>query len=281
MAQFWMINAFTQERFKGNPAGVFVCDHFPSDQIMQAIATELNWSQTAFVQIDWALAQKESIARAHIRWFSPVSEAPFCGHATLASAHVLWNEMALKVDSIEFESRAGKLYAKRLNDQISIDLPRKEVTLCPCPTALEEALVDDQGQKIPFQAVYRDDLIYVVVLQNTADLARLKPILSFIETLDTRAISVTTTGPDGFDFQSRYFAPKVGIPEDPVCGSSHARLGPLWSTYYQGKNPLRAYQASSRTGVLDVEMKEDRVCLTSHAVTVFSGRMDIPLFDKR
>ncbi len=280
LSQFWMVNAFTNERFKGNPAGVFLVEDFPEIHIMQSIATELNWSQTAFVRIAPSAIttiNHSTTLQAHIRWFSPKDETPFCGHATLACSHVLF-ERYQHLHIINFDSLAGPLTALRTTDThnntlITLDFPIRQVTACPCPETLTSALRLKDGSYAHIERTYRDELIYVVVLQDPSELAQLDVDLLKISKLDARAVSVTAKGPDGFDFQSRYFAPKVGIPEDPVCGSSHARLSYLWSQLLNGKTKLKALQASARTGVLDLEIINDRLMITAKAMTVFEGKM--------
>jgi PhzF family phenazine biosynthesis protein len=187
----------------------------------------------------------------------------------------LWANEYVDFINIQFESLAGPLFVTLNADgSITMDFPQKPITPCPCPTALQQALVQTDGTPVAIESVYRDDAIFVVVLKNPTDLLNLKPNLALIEQLDCRAVSVTSEGLDGHDFQSRYFAPRVGINEDPVCGSSHARLGLLWQDRL-GKSHLRAYQASARSGTLSVDVTEDRILLTSHAVTVFNGEMDL------
>lgn len=275
LTSFWMVNAFTKERFKGNPAGVFIVEAFPEESFMQSVAAELNWSQTAFVKI---LSQNdEEKLHAHIRWFSPKDETQICGHATLASAHILFTEGFTKAQHITFDSLAGPLHAiLESTGEITLDFPQKPIEACHVPSALKEALTLATGKLADIEEVLKDEAIYVVVLKHAEQLSLLMPDLNKIKSLDTRAISVTAKGPQGFDFQSRYFAPKVGIPEDPVCGSSHARLGPYWAARSQGKNPLKAFQASSRTGELLVTLHNSRVLLTSSAMTVFKAEMGLP-----
>ena len=260
---FWLVDAFTDRAFSGNPAGVFIVDEFPDTSIMQAIAAELNWSQTAFVKY----LPENMHDHFHIRWFSPRDEAPICGHATLASAHILWEQNFTRKNKITFESLAGPLVAtKNENGWITLDFPRKQLVECLLPPQLKQALTNENGE-VEIASVLRDDLIYVVTLKSQNDLITLKPNLSLIESLDCRAVSVTAPGREGYDFESRYFAPRVGIPEDPVCGSSHCRLGPLWAERL-GKTSLMAYQASRRGGFLKLDIFQNRVEISSQAITV-------------
>lgn len=270
---FWMVNAFTNERFKGNPAGVFVLEKFPKEDLMQSIAAELNWSQTAFCCVT---NENNGSLVAHIRWFSPRDETKICGHATLATSHILFEKIYPHSQSIEYDSLSGKLYAHKDKDQkISLNFPLKPLKKCECPLELYKALVDVHGNIVEIEEVLRDDAIYVVVLKNTFDLLNLAPQLNVIEHLETRAVCVTAKGENKFDYYSRYFAPKVGIPEDPVCGSSHTRLAPYWSNKLGGKKKLHTFQASRRTGTFDVEVCDDRVYLIADAITVFEGKIEI------
>lgn len=271
---FWLVDAFTDRAFSGNPAGVFVVDSFPETSLMQTIAAELNWSQTAFVKR--LRRSADEFEHFHIRWFSPRDEAPICGHATLASAHILWEKNFTHKNKILFESLAGTLtVTKEENNWITLNFPKKKMVPCALPTELKQALITPNGE-VNITSVMRDELIYVVTLLNQSDLVALTPNLTLIESLACRAVSVTTLGREGYDFESRYFAPRVGIPEDPVCGSSHCRLGPLWAERL-GKRSLIAYQASRRGGFMKIDLLDDRVLMASKAITLCQGDMDFDL----
>jgi PhzF family phenazine biosynthesis protein len=272
---FWLVDAFTDRAFSGNPAGVFIVEDFPNPTLMQSIAAELNWSQTAFVK---RLSAEKDFDHFHIRWFSPRDEAPICGHATLASAHILWEQSFTQKNKIIFESLAGPLVVTREeNDWITLNFPQKELVECALPLALKQALVTPNGE-VEIISVMRDELIYVITLKNQSDLVALTPNLSVIETLDCRAVSVTTHGREGYDFESRYFAPRVGIPEDPVCGSAHCRLGPLWAERL-GKKNLMVYKASKRGGFMKMTICDDnRVTMSSKAITVSEATMETSLY---
>ncbi len=267
---FWMVAAFTDRAFTGNPAGIFFVDDFPDTPLMQAIAAELNWSQTAFIK---RFNQTNHDNHFIIRWFSPRDETPICGHATLAAAHLLWEKgFATTTSRITFDSMAGSLHATRSPDHwITLDFPSKPLWDCDTPPLLQQALITANGT-VDIKSVMRDDLIYVVTLRNQTDLVALTPNLTFIESLDCRAISVTTSGRSGYDFESRYFAPRVGIPEDPVCGSSHARLGPLWAKRLD-KTELMAFQASRRGGTLKINVTPERVAIAGMAITVCESKL--------
>jgi PhzF family phenazine biosynthesis protein len=256
--KLWLVDAFTDTSFKGNPAGVCLVDEFPDTEAMQQMAAELNWSETAFVR-------QKSEHHFHIRWFSPRDEAPLCGHATLAASHVLWEQRKTKCDLITFESMGGPLTAQRDGNWITLNFPAREVIPCPMPEFLADALGD-----VIIESVYKDDLIYLAVLDDVGSVVNLKPNLSLIEKIPCRAVIVTTLGTQPYDFVSRYFAPSVGIPEDPVCGSAHCRLAPFWSKILQ-KNEFLAYQASRRGGVLKAALQGERVTLSGQATTVCEG----------
>ena len=260
----WQVNAFTNEPFKGNPAGVTVVSEFPSDNFMQKIAAELNYSETTFVK-------KLSSNCFHIRWFSPKDECGLCGHATLAAAHLLWEQKLVKENIITFESMGGPLTAQRCDGWITLNFPAFEIEPAPMPELLNKAL-----GFIPVSAVYKDDVMYVVVLPSVQAVKELQPNFAKIAQLPCRSVTVTAFN-DGeidsdIDFVSRYFAPKVGIPEDPVCGSAHCRLTPLWAEKL-GKNKMNALQVSERTGFIKVAVENNRVTLTAQAITVMQGEL--------
>lgn len=263
--KIWLVDAFTDVIFRGNPAGICLVDEFPADSMMQQIAAEMNWSETAFVT-------QKAEHHFHIRWFSPRDEAPLCGHATLAAAHILWQEKRTKANFLTFDSLSGLLTAeKQPEGWIQLNFPSRHVEPCALPDRLYEALGD-----ITVQSVYKDDLLYLVVLRETQDVAELKPNLSLIEDMDCRAVVVTAVAQPPYDFVSRYFAPKVGIPEDPVCGSAHCRLTPFWANILN-KTSLFAYQASPRGGILKVDLIGDRVAIGGQAVTVCVGDLLVSL----
>lgn len=256
--KIWLVDAFTNTSFKGNPAGVCLVDEFPDAEAMQQMAAELNWSETTFVK-------QKSDYHFHIRWFSPRDEAPLCGHATLAAAHILWEQQKTKCDLITFESIGGPLTAQREGSWITLNFPAREVVPCPMPEYLKDALGD-----VMIESVYKDELVYLVVLNDIDSVVNLVPNLSLIEKIPCRAVIVTTSGTPPYDFISRYFAPSVGIPEDPVCGSAHCRLTPFWSKILH-KNEFLAYQASKRGGILKVSLQGERVTLSGQATTVCEG----------
>lgn len=260
----WQVNAFTNEPFKGNPAGVTVVSEFPSDNFMQNVAAELNYSETTFVK-------QLSSNCFHIRWFSPKDECGLCGHATLAAAHLLWEQNLVEENIITFESMGGPLTAQRNDGWITLNFPSFEVEPAPMPELLNKAL-----GFIPVSAVYKDDVMYIVVLPSVEAVRDLKPNFAKISQLPCRSVTVTALNEgeidSDIDFVSRYFAPKVGIPEDPVCGSAHCRLTPLWANKLE-KNKMNALQISERSGFIKVALENNRVTLTAQAVTVMQGQL--------
>lgn len=260
---FWLVDAFTAQPFKGNPAGVCVVDNFFDDNLLQNIASEFNWSETAF-------AKKLAPSHYHLRWFSPKDECPLCGHATLATAHLLWEKGFCTEDTILFDTLSGPLTTTRGADGwITLNFPTRPIEPCALPPLLQEAL-----GSVSIESVLTDGVIYVVVLSDTQDVVNLQPNLSLIEQIPCRAVCVTARGALPYDFVSRYFAPRVGIPEDPVCGSAHCRLVPYWGGVL-GKNTMQAYQASRRSGTLKVRYDDERVYLSGQAVTLCEGTLHL------
>jgi PhzF family phenazine biosynthesis protein len=263
--KIWLVDAFTNEPFQGNPAGVCLLPEFLSPELMQTIANELNWSETTF------LVQKGP-NHFHIRWFSPKDEAPMCGHATLAAAHALWCENPNLPNDLIFDSLSGPLSASKQKDGwITLNFPQKIIEPSTLPDALAKAL-----NQVTVHSVHRDDLLYVVELATPQEVANYVPNFSLIEQVDCRALVITSQGHSPYDFVSRYFAPRVGIPEDPVCGSAHCRLVPYWASRLNKKEML-AYQSSNRGGVLRVRLEENRVFLSGQACTVAVGHFPLPL----
>lgn len=262
--QVWIVDAFADKVFNGNPAAVILVDEFPV--FMQEIAAEINMSETAFVK---RLSEKEF----HIRWFSPKDEAPICGHATLASAHVLFKHFS-NIDHIVFKTLAGTIEVFRKNLKIEMVFPKKPVSKSDLIDEIKEALNNQNVIEL-----FEDDLIFVAVLSSSKEVENCVPNLNLIKALDKRAISITANsnqdfirGKNGIHFVSRYFAPKVGIYEDPVCGSAHCRLGPLWSKKLD-TDCLRAYQLSKRGGEIELLLKEDKVHMIANAVIVGQMRL--------
>lgn len=255
------VDAFTSRRFAGNPAAVCLLAKAHPAKWMQAIAAELNLSETAFVV---------PMARGlQLRWFTPKCEVDLCGHATLATAHVLWQEGLVPADqAIPFHTRSGQLVAARLPDgRIELDFPARPAVVGKAPKGLAKVL----GAKPVRVAHSTEDLL--VELESAAAVRALQPDLVALGELPVRGVVVTAASDQRrFDFVSRFFAPAVGVPEDPVTGSAHCVLAPWWSERL-GRAVLKGYQASARGGEVEVEVAGDRVLLRGAAVTVVRGEL--------
>jgi predicted PhzF superfamily epimerase YddE/YHI9 len=252
------VDAFTSEPFKGNPAAVCVLEAERDAAWMQRVASEMNLAETAF------LRPKED--GFGLRWFTPAVEVDLCGHATLASAHVLWESGRLAAgQTARFHTKSGLLTAVRVGDWIELDFPSTPEEGVEAPPGLLEAL----GALPRYVGKSRFD--YLVELDSEADVARLRPDFGALGAISARGVIATARSADpGFDFVSRFFAPASGINEDPVTGSSHCCLAPFWSRLL-GKETFLARQISARGGVLKVRLDGDRVRLGGQAVTVLQG----------
>jgi PhzF family phenazine biosynthesis protein len=256
---FYHIDAFTSELFKGNPAGVCILgDKWLPDSVMQNIAFENNLSETAF------LINKDG--EYHIRWFTPTVEVDLCGHATFATFYALSQHEGFKGDSIRFQSASGELRASKNGDLITIDLPA--ATLTPEKYKWDFECFDSHPVE-----VYSANDEYMFIYEREEQVANIKYDLDNISKVDSEGIIVTAPGGKA-DFVSRYFGPNCGIPEDPVTGSAHTILMPYW-TKRLGRNSLEAVQMSPRTGRLSCELKDDRVLLSGHGVTFIQGQISL------
>jgi len=256
---FYHIDSFTSELFKGNPAGVCILgDRWLSDALMQKIAFENNLSETAF------LICREGAY--HIRWFTPTVEVRLCGHATFATFYALVNFEGYKSDHIRFQSASGELRAYRNGDLITIDLPA--ATLKPENYEWDFACFDSH----PVEVFSANDE-YMFVFEREEQIANMKFDLDLISKVDSDGIIVTAPGKE-VDFVSRYFGPNCGIPEDPVTGSAHTLLMPYWSKRFN-QNSLEAMQLSPRTGRLSCKLEGDRVLLSGHGATFMHGQIEL------
>ncbi len=259
--RLFIVDAFTDKPFAGNPAAVCILRESVPDDYLQSIAKEMNLPETAFLQ---------KIADGYIlRWFTPAIEVDLCGHATLASAHVLWEyEHLEKSETAKFHTRSGLLTATHKgNGLIELNFPSEpdeQVIMIPeIPTAL--------GTRITYLGKNRMD--YIVEVSSDIVLQHLKPNMSLLKEIETRGIIVTAkSSSPKYDFISRFFAPAAGIDEDPVTGSAHCCLAPYWAKKLE-KNEFNAYQASERGGELHVKLDGDRVYLSGKAVTILDGRL--------
>jgi len=281
----WQVDAFTAEPFAGNPAAVCLLNEPAGADWMQSVAAEMNLSETAFVQPLEAIVQPlETVAsagpsaspegyRCRLRWFTPAAEVKLCGHATLATAHVLWQELGVPADRpLRFETLSGELGATRRGEVIQLDFPARPPRQVEPPAGLLEALGVD-GAAV--DSVGRDAEDYLVVLTDEAAVRALRPDQAALGLVAARGIIVTAPGEDpGISFVSRFFGPAVGVPEDPVTGSAHCCLAPYWSARL-GTSEHRAYQASPRGGFVEVRLEGDRVLLGGRAVTVLRGELTV------
>lgn len=261
--KIFQVDSFTSTPFRGNPAAVCLLEGPVEDRWMKDVAREMNLSETAFL-----LKRDDGYS---LRWFTPTVEVELCGHATLASAHILWETGELGCgERALFHTLSGKLWAGLKDGWIEMDFPSEPEVSAEPPGALLEAL--------PEAPLYvgRNRFDYLVELSGEEIVRGLKPDLALIKRLPTRGVIVTAGVKAGagspFDFVSRFFAPASGIDEDPVTGSAHCCLGPYWGDKLKKKD-LVAYQASERGGVVRVGLRDGRVLLSGQAVTVFSGEL--------
>jgi PhzF family phenazine biosynthesis protein len=254
------VDAFAERPFAGNPAAVCVLAVPMDPALMQQIGMEMNLSETAFL-----LPLDEG--RWQLRWFTPTVEVDLCGHATLASAHVLWTDVGITSDTLQFETRSGTLTARRAGDRIELDFPAVRVQEEPAPAGLLEAL----GR--PARTVARNRMDWLVEFEHADDVRATAPAMDHLAAIPARGVIVTAASDDDrFDFISRFFGPGSGVPEDPVTGSAHCALAPFWAERL-GRTTLTGYQASARGGVVGTEVVGDRVRLRGAAETVLHGEL--------
>lgn len=256
------VDAFTNTPFRGNPAAVCVLDRAADETWMQLVAREMNLSETAFV-----LKQEDGY---NLRWFTPTTEVPLCGHATLATAHVLWTEGYLATDTVRFHTLSGLLSASLKEDWIELNFPANISQTTTVPEELTTAL------GVPCKTVVKNSLAYLVEVDSAEIVSKLQPNFSLLKTLDLASVIVTSIADSNsqYDFVSRFFAPGLGIDEDPVTGAAHCCLAPFWRNKL-GKDEFLAYQASVRGGVVRVNYDGgERVFLQGQAVTIMRGEID-------
>ena len=254
------VDAFTDTPFAGNPAAVCLLPAPRDEGWMQSVAREMNLSETAFLV---------RVGDGYdLRWFTPSVEVALCGHATLASAHVLWEEGHLAAaQQARFHTKSGLLTGDRAGDWIELDFPVKREEAAPAPVGLAEAL------GVTPKYVGRNQFDYLIEIDGEVAVRRLAPNHAALSTLPVRGVTVTSRADSpGYDFVSRFFAPGSGVPEDPVTGSAHCALGPYWQSRL-GKSELVGYQASPRGGIVRVRVVGDRVKLGGKAVTVLRGEL--------
>ncbi|HYX49717.1 MAG TPA: PhzF family phenazine biosynthesis protein [Ktedonobacteraceae bacterium] len=256
----YQVDAFTDKPFSGNPAAVCILDELQDEIWMQNVAREMNLSETAFLH-----KQAEGY---YLRWFTPAVEVALCGHATLASAHILW-EVGLLVPGEQaiFHTLSGPLMANQNGTWIEMDFPAKVEEEAEAPDGLIEAL----GVEVKY--IGKNQFDYLVEVESENAVRTIKPNIGLLETVPARGIIVTSLADSSeYDFVSRFFAPNAGVSEDPVTGSAHCCLSPFWSERL-GKNELVGYQASARGGVVKVRYAGERVILGGQAITVLRGEL--------
>lgn len=254
----YQVDAFASRPFEGNPAAVCPLDAWLPDDLMQSIALENNLSETAFF-----VPEGEGYA---IRWFTPAAEVDLCGHATLASAWVLFNRLGFAGDTVAFSSRSGPLSVSRDDALLVLDFPAQPPRPCATPPGLAEALGAEPAECLEFV-----DLLAVFDAPETV--LSLAPDTGALAALDYRGVIVTAAA-DDYDFISRFFAPAVGVPEDPVTGSAHTKLAPFWAGRL-GKRQLTARQASARGGDVFCALLGDRVLIAGHAAPYLEGSIEV------
>lgn len=255
---YFHVDAFAEEPFGGNPAGVCLLDRWLPDELMKRIAMENRHSETAFVV--------EENGALHLRWFTPVEEVQLCGHATLATAHVFFAKRGSSANPLRFETASGPLTVSREGSLLVLDLPSLPTKPCEVPAALVRAL-----GRPPVAA--RRARSYLAVLASEDEVRELQPDLDAVEELDAAGLIVTAPG-RAVDFVSRYFAPRLGVPEDPVTGSAHCALVPYWAERL-GRTHFEARQLSARGGALRCELRGDRVRIGGQAVSYLDGVIEI------
>lgn len=256
----WQVDAFTERPFAGNPAAVCWLEKEADGKWMQAVAAEMNLSETAFA--------RRIGDNFELRWFTPTVEVDLCGHATLATAHALWSaEIAAHGKALRFHTRSGVLSCVQEDEFINLDFPATPASEAPPP----EPLLAGLGLRPLYFG--RSKYYVLVVVDSAATVRALKPDFQKLLEVPTLGVIVTAPADDSrFDFVSRFFAPALGVNEDPVCGSAHCCLAPYWGERL-GKTRLMAHQASARGGVLRLQVNGDRVILGGQAVTVWQGEL--------
>jgi PhzF family phenazine biosynthesis protein len=258
--RIFQVDAFTTRRFAGNPAAVMPLDRFPADTVMQAAAAENNLAETAFFVPDGDDFQ--------LRWFTPLTEVPLCGHATLASAAVLMERLQPTRTSVVFHSKSGPLRVRRSGAAYVLNFPARPCEEIGAPAGMTSAL-----GSLP-ESVYVNAFNYMAVYKHADEVRELSPDFAAVARLDRPGVIVTAPGDRDYDCVSRYFAPAKGIPEDPVTGAAHCMLAPYWAVRL-AKTELRACQASRRGGEILCRIVGDRVELEGQCVFYMEGEAEI------
>jgi PhzF family phenazine biosynthesis protein len=256
----YIVDSFTEKAFRGNPAAVCFPNEGADSDWMLGVAAEMNLSETAYL--------KKRGEGFDLRWFTPEVEVDLCGHATLASAHILWEEGLLSENNKAFfYTKSGTLTAEKKSDQIGLNFPSKSEKEINEFGKLQKALDTD------FIYAGESGYYYIIEVKSEEDVKNLKPDFGALKNATEFGVIVTAKSlSDEYDFVSRFFAPSVGIDEDPVTGSTHCVLGPYWMKKLN-KNTLRAYQASKRGGILNLRVEEAGVYIAGNAVTILKGEL--------
>jgi len=259
----WIVDAFTDRPFAGNPAAVCLTEKPLAEETMRRVAAEMNLSETAF-----PVPEGEGF---RLRWFTPQVEVPLCGHATLATCHVLWSEGFLPPDRpARFETRSGLLSARRDGDWIELDFPARECT----PASPDGTVLRALG--CPAVSTWKTADNWLIEVADVATVRRLTPDFARLGTLVEHGVIVTARGEEeGIDFVSRFFAPAYGVAEDPVTGSAHCSLVSFWAGKLK-KTEFVARQLSARGGLLRLRLAGERVAIAGQAVTVVRGKLELP-----
>lgn len=254
----YQIDAFANKSFEGNPAAICPLEKWLPDELMQSIAEENNLSETAFF-----VATNNGF---HIRWFTPTHEVDLCGHATLASAYVIFECLNYQKSEIVFESRSGQLSVKRLNDWLEMDFPSQPPEKCTAPQSLLDAF-----EQTPLECLKSED--YIVVFEDESSVLNAVPDLVLLAEIDLRGVLITSKSAN-YDFVTRCFAPKYGINEDPVTGSAFTQLVPYWADKLD-KQTFKAKQVSRRGGVVNCVYSGERVKISGKAIQYMSGVIEV------
>lgn len=263
---FYQVDAFTDRAFAGNPAAICVFGAFPADYVLQRIAAENNLAETAFIV-------RRAPGRYDLRWFTPTVEVEICGHATLASAHVVFSHLEPGIDTVAFETRSGTMtVTQEQGGRLCLDFPNYAPSPFPCPEGLGRAMGAEPEAVLKSEKGDRDLLL---VYPSAADVATLVPDQMALRAFAPFGFIATARGGGEVDFVSRCFFPNHGIPEDPVTGSAHCVSAPYWAAKL-GRDTLQARQISARGGDLWLEVGPDRVKIAGHTVEVIRGTLTLP-----
>lgn len=257
MMEFYQVDAFAENIFEGNPAAVFVLEKEASESWMKNVASEMNLSETAFLY-----SENHGF---NLKWFTPEKEVPLCGHATLASSHILWETNRLNINqTATFYTKSGELKANKKDGLIELNFPKVGYKKTEITDEIKKVIKSNIIQA----SITREDLLIELGSEN--EIKKFNPDFNAIINLPFRGVIITAKGDNEFDFVSRFFVPKLGINEDPVTGSAHCCLTEYWNDKLK-KESFKAYQASKRGGIVNTKINENRVFLSGKAITVFKG----------